>query len=70
MEVVPLLSQEDLIKLGVSHVGERVMLVNLAKTRESRVKLINFMPNLLPTYRRRKDYFRSQGLVQWEAKYV
>ena len=36
MELIPLLQQCDLEKLGVSHVGERVMLVSLAKAKESK----------------------------------
>ncbi len=35
MDLIPLLSQCDLEKLGVIHVGERVMLVNLVKAKQS-----------------------------------
>ena len=35
MGLIPLLQQPDLERLGVRHVGERVMLLNLAKGHES-----------------------------------
>ena len=37
MELIPLLQQCDIEKLGVVHVGERVMLVSLAKALESKL---------------------------------
>ena len=36
MELIPLLQQSDLERLGVHHVGERIMLLNLAKGNESK----------------------------------
>lgn len=35
VELLPLLQPSDLEKLGIAHVGERVMLISLAKAQES-----------------------------------
>ena len=39
VELIPLLQQSDLENCGVIHVGERVMLVSLAKAIESKLLL-------------------------------
>ena len=36
MELIPLLQPVDLEKLGIAHVGERVMLISLAKAQGSK----------------------------------
>ena len=34
VDLIPLLGQSDIEKLGVAHVGERVMLISLAKAKQ------------------------------------
>ena len=36
VELIPLLQPSDLEKLGIAHVGERVMLISLTKAQESK----------------------------------